>query len=240
MRIWPVAGNLAVGAQFAITGADAKHIHDVLRYRSGDRLKVCDDGCKSFWAEITAITRNETALTAREELPEEKKRLPEVVLAMSLNKAAVLEMAVQKAVELGCTWFVPVVSRYSTGMEISPAKLERLRKIAHEACKQCGRADEMPVAEPVQLDEMPEADLRIVLWEEEKSRPLKEALTAAGTPQSVLVLIGPQSGFAEDEVAFLKERGFVAAGLGPLILRAETAAIAAATAVAYHFDKLEH
>lgn len=239
MRIWPVAGTLAVGAPFAITGTDAKHIHDVLRHRAGDRLKVCDDGCKSYWAEITAITRGEVSLTAREELPGEKKRLPEVVLAMSLNKAAVLEIAVQKAVELGCTWFLPVVTRYSMGMEISPAKLERLRKIAHEAGKQCGRSSLMPVAEPVQLDEMPEADLRIVLWEEEKSRPLKEALAAAGTPKSVLVLIGPQSGFAEDEVAYLKEQGFISAGLGPLILRAETAAIAAAAVVAYHFGKLD-
>ncbi|MBI5636746.1 MAG: 16S rRNA (uracil(1498)-N(3))-methyltransferase [Nitrospinae bacterium] len=239
MRIWPVAGTLGVGAQFAITGADAKHIHDVLRYRPGDRLKVCDDDCKSFWAEITAITRGEVSLIAREELPEEKKRLPEVVLAMSLNKAAVLEIAVQKAVELGCTWFLPVVTRYSMGVDISPAKLERLRKIAHEAGKQCGRSSLMPVAEPVQLDEMPEADLRIVLWEEEKSRPLKEALAAAKNPKSVLVLIGPQSGFAEDEVAFLKELGFISAGLGPLILRAETAAIAAAAVVAYHFGKLD-
>ena len=239
MRIWPVAGTLAIGAQFAVTGADAKHIYDVLRYRPGDRLKVCDDECKSFWAEITAITRNEVSLTAREELPEEKRRLPEVVLAMSLNRAAVMEMAVQKAVELGCTWFLPVVTRYSMGMEISPAKLERLRKIAHEAGKQCGRGSLMPVAEPIQLDEMPEADLRIVLWEEEKSRPLKEALAAAGTPKSVLVLVGPQSGFAEDEVAYLKERGFISAGLGPLILRAETAAIAAAAVVAYHFGKLD-
>lgn len=239
MRIWPVGATLGVGAQFAITGPDAKHIQDVLRYRIGDRLKVCDDGCKSFWAEITAITRNEVSLIAREELPEEKKRLPEVVLAMSLNKAAVMEVAVQKAVELGCTWFLPVVTRYSMGDDMSPAKLERLRKIAHEAGKQCGRNSLMPVAEPAQLDEMPEADLRIVLWEEEKSLPLKEALAASGAPKSVLVLIGPQSGFAEDEVAFLKERGFISAGLGPLILRAETAAIATAAVVAYHFGKLD-
>ncbi len=239
MRIWPVTGTIGVGAQFAITGPDAKHIHDVLRYRAGDRLKVCDDACKSFWAEITAITRGEVSLIAREELSAEKKRLPEIVLAMSLNKAAVLEIAVQKAVELGCTWFLPVVTRYSMGMEISPAKLERLRKIAHEAGKQCGRSSLMPVAEPVQLDEMPEADLRVVLWEEEKSRPLKEVLSAAKNTKSVLVLIGPQSGFADDEVAFLKEQGFVSAGLGPLILRAETAAIAAAAVVAYHFGKLD-
>lgn len=239
MRIWPVEGDLALGAQFAITGPDAKHIHDVLRYRPGDRLKVCDDECKSYWAEITAITRGEVSLTVREELPEDKKRLPEVVLAMSLNKAASLELAVQKAVELGCTWFLPVVTRYSMGMEISPAKLERLRKISHEAAKQCGRNSLMPVAEPIQLDEMPEADLRIVLWEEEKSLPLKEALAASGSPKSVLVLIGPQSGFAEDEVAFLKERGFISAGIGPLILRAETAAVAAAAVVAYHFGKLD-
>ncbi len=239
MRIWPIAGTLAIGAHFTVTGPDAKHIHDVLRYRTGDRLKVCDDDCKSFWAEITGITRGEVSLTAREELPGEKKRLPEVVLAMSLNKAAVLEIAVQKAVELGCTWFLPVVTRYSMGMEISPAKLERLRKIAHEAGKQCGRSSLMPVAEPAQLDEMPEADLRVVLWEEEKSRPLKEVLAAAKNPKSVLALIGPQSGFAEDEVAFLKERGFISAGIGPLILRAETAAIAAAAVVAYHFGKLD-
>ena len=239
MRIWPVSETLAVGAQFAITGPDAKHIHDVLRYRVGDRLKVCDDPCNGFWAEITAITRGEVSLITREELLAEKSRLPEVVLAMSLNKAAVMEVAVQKAVELGCTWFLPVVTRYSMWMDISPAKLERFRKIAHEASKQCGRNSLMPVEEPVQLDEMPEADLRIVLWEEEKSRPLKEVLAAAENPKSVLVLIGPQSGFVDDEVAFLKKQGFISAGLGPLILRAETAVIAAAAVVAYHFGKLD-
>ncbi len=239
MRIWPVGGMLAPGSQVSIAGSDAKHIHNVLRCRPGDTLRVTDDAPKSWWARIDAASPAAIALTVTEAAPDAGNRKPSVTIALALGKPQVLELAVQKATELGAARFVPLVTKFSIADTMSEQKLVRLRKIAHEASKQCGRTGEMEVAEPGRLQELPDAALKIVLWEEEKGAPLRMLLRDAGAPESVLIVVGPQSGLAEEEVALLKERGFHSAGLGHLILRAETAAIAACAIAAYHFGKLD-
>ncbi|MBI5178885.1 MAG: 16S rRNA (uracil(1498)-N(3))-methyltransferase [Nitrospinae bacterium] len=239
MRIWPVASALTVGGNVAIEGADARHITGVLRLGPGDVIKIADSAGKPFLAKIETANKTSVAAVVLREADAGGLRKPDISLGVAISKAPVMELVVQKAVELGCAGLYPLVTERSVGETLSPAKLARLRRIAHEACKQCGRADEMTVHEPVPLESLPEAEMKIFLWEDERNISLKVLLRTAEKVESVLALVGPAGGFSAEEAGLLHKSGVRSAGLGPLILRTETAAIALAALLDYHFCKLE-
>jgi 16S rRNA (uracil1498-N3)-methyltransferase len=140
-----------------------------------------------------------------------------------------MDLIVQKTTELGVARIVPV--RSERGM-VSPGAHQRKRwqTIAQEAARQSGRAEVPDIANFVALEAALTqttvlADKRIVLWENEQRRSLDAAL--ADRPQAVVLLVGPEGGLSEAEVALATRAGFVPAGLGPRILRSETAAMVA-------------
>lgn len=239
MRIWPVAGKLFPGARAVIEGADARHITGVLRMGPGDVIRISDETARSFVAILEETAKNRVSITVVRPAETAQMKKPDVLLAVAISKAPVMELIAQKAVELGCAGFYPLVTQRAVGETVSPAKLERLRRIAHEACKQCGRGELMPVSAPVFPDGLPEAGLKILLWEKETGISLKSALGNSGNVERVLLVVGPAGGFSPDEAQMFREKGFVTAGLGPLVLRTETAALALLAVAGYHFGKLE-
>jgi len=239
MRVCPVGKSSIVDGKLKITGADARHIATVLRKRPGDRLKVAvpDDGI--YDAVIEEYSRNIVIarVTGKPETVALKK--PAITLALSISKPAVMELVAQKAVELGCVKFIPAVTRRSLSDTVSPSRFTRLEKIIHEAGKQCGRSEPMELSPALPLPELPPADFRMVLWEEEESLSLRSALAKAGEPESALLLVGPAGGFEKEEIESLKNGGFKTAGLGSLILRTETAALTVLAVVNHHFGRME-
>jgi 16S rRNA (uracil1498-N3)-methyltransferase len=149
-----------------------------------------------------------------------------------------MEVISQKAVELGCNLFIPFITKRSLYKKLSDSKLARLRKIAHEASKQSGNFHQMKVSDPVEAEGLPDAELRLLLWEKEKSRSVKTVLDSNAPISSILLMVGPPGGFESDEVQKLKEIGFVTAGLGGLVQRTETAAISLMAIVNYHFGRI--
>ena len=164
-----------------------------------------------------------------------------VTLVMSIFKFDHLEWAIEKATELGVAAVAPVIAR-RTEKHLALAamkRVERWRRIAHEAAQQSRRSDAPVIHDPEKLTDRVKAESkskRIVLAEQERSTTLRaalaEAIAAAGTEMPDLeIAIGPEGGWAPEEEALFDANGWQAVSLGPRILRAETAAIAALAVV---------
>ena len=171
----------------------------------------------------------------------------ELVLAQCLPKGDKLELITQKATELGVNRIVPLVSENCVvkyDAKKSKARQERWQKIANEAGKQCGRTI-LPVVEPIQglkqwltemANEAQKSEKRICLcmcYENEEQQGIKEFLQAHRNDESFIFIVGPEGGFSLAEAHLAQELGIASVSLGTRILRAETAAIAAAAIIQY-------
>jgi 16S rRNA (uracil1498-N3)-methyltransferase len=179
-------------------------------------------------------------------------------LYQGLLKGDKFEWVLQKGTELGIVEFVPMVSdRCVIGSvdDVSKAKLERWQRIVLEAAEQSQRA-RLPKIQPPLLfaqacERARRADLALLFWEEEQKRGLRSMLVTSPVsvsvhgkaevirrPFSISIFIGPEGGFATREVDLARRYGIAPVSLGPRILRAETASLAAATMILYQFEDL--
>jgi 16S rRNA (uracil1498-N3)-methyltransferase len=146
-----------------------------------------------------------------------------------------MEWAIEKCVELGVARVVPVLARRTDAhlARAAEARVDRWRRLAMQASEQARRAAPAAVESPEKLKQavLRTAATRILLAEAEDQKSLKEALQTRTADDEVLLAIGPEGGWTEDELTLFSEAGWVSASLGPTILRAETAAIAATAIV---------
>ena len=226
-------------ATASITGTQAEHLSRVLRAEPGMEADVVAGG-HVFHAEVAAIEPNEVRFNLISEV-EADPALP-VTLVMSIYKFDRLEWAIEKATELGAVAIVPVIAR-RTDKNLALAaqkRADRWRRIALEAAQQARRSDVPVIHDPSPLAERIRSSVegvRVVLAEQERTTTLRaiieDAVTAAQNEMPVLELaIGPEGGWTPEEEALFDANGWRAASLGPRILRAETAAIAALAVVA--------
>jgi len=230
-------------ATATIVGAQAEHLARVLRARPGIEADVVAGG-RVFHAAIAAIARDGDKTEVRFNLIAEVEADPAlpVTLVLAVYKFDRMEWAIEKATELGVAAAAPVIAR-RTEVHLAQAaakRAERWRRIAHEAAQQARRSDVPRIADPVPLVARvaaASAATRIVLAEQERTTTLRaavdEAMAAAGEEMPVFeIAVGPEGGWAPEEEAFFDANGWRAVSLGPRILRAETAAIAALAVVA--------
>ncbi|SEO93109.1 16S rRNA (uracil(1498)-N(3))-methyltransferase [Aquisalimonas asiatica] len=223
-----VAETLEEGRELLLEGAAANHLR-VLRVRSGHPLVVFDGHGVSHDAELCTMERRRATvlLGARRDEPAESP-LP-TVLIQGVSKGDRMDWAIQKAVELGVTQIVPVL----TARSVANTDTDRLRKkdahwhgVMVSACEQCGRSV-LPRLEPVQrlMDcwETLPGGMRLVLHPDNGQR-LGE-LTAPGS-EGCSLLVGPEGGLNEQELTAARGQGFAPVRLGPRVLRTETAGVA--------------
>jgi 16S rRNA (uracil1498-N3)-methyltransferase len=167
-------------------------------------------------------------------LGEPRRRAPAaapITLLQAVPRGERMDLLVQKTTELGVARIVPLVSERSV-VRPTAARARRWQTIAQEAARQSGRADLPEVTAPLPFaDALPLAaasPTRLALWEEERARPLRQALTTAA---ATALLIGPEGGLTADEIDQARAAGFLTVTLGPRILRVETAAIVAVVLV---------
>lgn len=223
-----------------VDGARLHYLSRVLRVTTGDALEVFDGAGREFDARVTAMTESHATLSLG--APREAPSPRSLTLIQGLPKADKLELVLQKGTELGASGFMPVACERSVvkldGKE--EKKRERWQRIVEEAARQSGRADVPQVALPMPLMDAVRGlnkDVAIlVLDEEEQSLPLSTAVAPLGARPLALV-IGPEGGLSRSEVAALKAAGAIPVTLGRLILRTETAGLAA-LAVLRHLDGL--
>jgi len=213
-----------------ISGDDARHLTRVLRVEAGQRYEISDNR-NVYLAEVETARKEHVSFRTIEKLaaPAPTVRL---VLCAALIKFDHFDWMIEKATELGVSGIVPVETiRSERGLERAAHKrVERWRRIALEASQQSRRAilPEVSEPEPLRVTLMREATHRFALDENPATRPLNAALPAVRDPQdSVALLIGPEGGWTEEERAQFTAASWTPVSLGPLVLRAETAALAA-------------
>jgi 16S rRNA (uracil1498-N3)-methyltransferase len=223
----------APGARIALPEHSAHHARDVLRLRAGAAVRVFDGRGGEYDAVLDSVSRG--GVTGRitgtaEARPESPLR---VTLALSPLKGDRMELAIQKATELGVAEIRPVVTARTDAAArpaLQGARQDRWEKVAGGAAEQCGRAVVPLIAPTATLAAFlgaPPAGSRVVLLERDEGQP---ALAGIARPDALTILVGPAGGWEPAEIARLGAAGFTPVSLGPRILRAETAAIAALTA----------
>jgi len=199
---------------------EGRHLVEVLRAGVGDRFTVFDESREAL-AEVVDLGPPVRYRILEERRPEREVGV-EVVLYVALLKGDKLSEVVRAATELGATRIQPLITRHSVPKEMGEGKLRRLKAIAKEAAKQSGRLRVPEVLPPIPLKAVPEVEQGLVAHVGARAL-VREVLDLN---RNLSLAVGPEGGFAEEEVALLKERGFTPVSLGRRILRAETAALA--------------
>ncbi len=222
-----VEADLRPGEAVALTAAQAHYLFAVMRLEAGARIAVFNGRDGEWLAEPRPEGRRGGAVVPLEP-GRPQRRPPDLWLIFAPIKKARTDFIVEKACELGAARILPVFTRNTNSERLRP---ERLRLHAIEAAEQCGETFVPQVAEPARLDAILggwDAGRRVMFCDETRdARPAAEALAAAG-PGPWAILTGPEGGFAPEEAARLRAAPFVLpVTLGPRVLRADTAAVAA-------------
>ncbi|MGE5404024.1 MAG: 16S rRNA (uracil(1498)-N(3))-methyltransferase [Candidatus Saccharibacteria bacterium] len=229
-----------------ISGDEARHIARVLRMEPGDRITVFDGTGLEYLVELTSVGHDVEGQIITQE-PAGIEPPVKITLVQGLAKGEKMELIIQKAVELGVHKIIPVYTEYAVvKLDDKKArdKVERWQRIALEACKQCGRSVP-PVVEPVtglgQALVMNRDPVKLFFYEHSDKANLKNILRHSREKiqnNGTAIYIGPEGGFSEAEVSRATEAGAAVVGLGPRILRTETAGLAAVSIVMYELGDI--
>ncbi len=203
------------------------HLRDSLRLELGEQILVCDGQGTRYLMELTRVTKQELAGCILSTSQEPARTAPRLRLAQALLKGEKMDWVIQKATELGVSEIIPLQSRH-TIVQLRPerldAQLARWQRIALEAAQQSEQWHRPVIA---RLAGHSAPALSLILTERREGQSLRTVPLPPGNEESVLVLIGPEGGWAKEEVAQAEQAGSTLMTLGPHILRAETAAIVA-------------
>jgi 16S rRNA (uracil1498-N3)-methyltransferase len=230
-------GELAPGRACALPPPQAHHAARVLRLAEGDAVTLFNGDGSEYAAVLEQVKKGAVSVQVLERRSVDRESMLEVRLGQALSSGERMDYTVQKAVELGVSAIEPLASARSVvrlSLERSEKRLSHWRSIAIAACEQCGRNRVPPVAPAVTLDAWLAAGaaratgaLRLLLAPDALTR-LRDVSRPAG---AVVLLAGPEGGFAPEEEAAAKRGGFLPVRLGPRVLRTETAAVAALAAM---------
>lgn len=214
-----------------LIGRHADHLARVLRAQVGQEFDVVANGVVRR-ARVLAVSEDRVEFELGEEIPSAASA--DLTLLLAIFKFDRMEWAIEKCTELGVTKVVPVIAR-RTDRHLASASVKRVarwRRIATQAAEQSRRTGIPEIASPLKLDDAvrASAELRITLAETEIECRLRDLLGTRPSRQIVLA-IGPEGGWTEDELETFSKQGWISASLGPTILRVETAAIAAVAIV---------
>ncbi len=226
------------GDRILITGSEARHITTVLRMQTGTEVELFDGMGGIIRGKILQLTSREVIIRILFRSTRHDSSTP-LTLAQAMLKGKKMDFLIQKATELGVHTFIPLITRYCEKKVHGKQQHDRWQRIILEACKQCRRPIPMRIKKSLSIEclPLPENSNLIMGWEDEDSRPLSPALLRDNHP--TLLLIGPEGGFHPDEVSLARNQGFCTVSLGPRILRAETAALAATSIIQYLSHNLE-
>ncbi len=217
---------------FAFAPREAHHIARVLRLRPGARL-VAFDGQRE--AEVEIVEAGRSGVVARRvAAPCVARRPVDIALLQGVPRGAKMDLIVRMGTEIGLSSIHPVLTD-RTVTEPGSSRLDRWRRVALEAARQCGRADSPEICAPARLEAalaaLAPVDLFVVPWEDE-ARPI--GVVASGCAfSSAAILIGPEGGLTPADVAAARAAGGHTVSLGALLLRTETAGLVAAAMLLY-------
>jgi 16S rRNA (uracil1498-N3)-methyltransferase len=232
-RFFVPAGSIR-GDHVSLPPEQARQIRTVLRLRPGERIVVLDNSGDEYVVRLIAPYEGR--------VEERRRNVAEPVTPVSLYQGTLkgdkLDLVLQKGTEIGISRFVPVITERSVAGEPGESKQRRYRAIVQEAAEQSGRGTLPEVAPAISLaDALHSAEGTILIpWEEEKTNHLRSVSLAKG--ERVSLFIGPEGGFSASEIESARQAGARVVSLGTRILRADTAAIVAASLLLAAADDL--
>ncbi|GMB07576.1 16S rRNA (uracil1498-N3)-methyltransferase [Thermolongibacillus altinsuensis] len=247
MQQYFISNEQIYGDRLDIRGDDVHHIARVMRMNTGDRLLCCNEDGQTALCKIEEISNDFVRCRIIEWIQVDVELPAHVYIANGLLKGDKFELVIQKGTELGAFSFIPLKAARSVvkwDEKKGDKKIERWQKIAKEAAEQSHRTRIPSIFSPLSIEQLIEwsrdVDYKIIAYEEEAKRgerkQLKNILRQLQRGQSIVAVFGPEGGFSEQEVAMLKENGFISCSLGPRILRAETAPLYFLSAVSYELE----
>lgn len=231
-----------VGNEIEISGAEARHIQRVLRLKRGDEIVLFDGKGMEYWGTIESQKLNRITVTIGKTSTPRRESPIEVILGQGLLKGDKMDYVLQKATEMGVSAIFPFMSSRTVpqlGGERFERRWNRWRRIVVESAKQCGRTvpPKVEVIRDLRLIlEWVARDLvKLILWEKEEVSLKTRMGEIDKKSRKFLFLVGPEGGFCEREISAARGNGFIPVGLGPRILRSETAGAAMLSILQYEF-----
>lgn len=235
------------GSTALISGPDARHINTVLRLKPGDEIELFDGTGVVYSARITLFLPKQVKVDLLGRYPLTAESPVYITVAQAYLKDNKMDTLVRQLTELGITAWIPFISERSVPKpdhKRLEGRRQRWQKIAQESLKQCrrGRVPQIGLMENYEavLERAQTSDLKIIFWESE-NRPLQSLVETPQPDRSVrdiFLIMGPEGGFAIQEVDQAVARGFQSISLGPRILKAETATVTACALIQYLFGDL--
>lgn len=227
-----------------IEGSDVNHIKNVLRMKPGEKVRVSTENGKNYFCCITELREESVRAEIVEELTEGTELPNKIYLFQGLPKSDKMELIIQKAVELGAYQIVPVAMKncvVKLDAKKAENKVKRWQEIAKSAAKQSKRSliptVEMPLRYEDAISLAAQLDVVLVPYENERGMEATRSVVEGIRPgQSIGIFIGPEGGFAEDEIALAKSHDMALLSLGRRILRTETAGLAMLSILTYQLD----
>ncbi len=224
-----VTPDLHAGAAFDLTGDQAHYLHNVMRQRVGARVSVFNGRDGEWYAEIAQISKTRGKLLPLEQTAVQRVP-PDLWLLFAPIKKARTDFIVEKAAELGCARIRPVFTRHTNSERL---RIDRLQAHAVEAAEQCGETYVTQLDPPEKLGTLLDGwdpGRRLMFCDESREARSAHVALREAEPGPWAILIGPEGGFAPDEAERLRTLPFVQpVSLGPRVLRADTASVAAIT-----------
>lgn len=228
-----------------IDASDAHYLINVLRLEEQDNLIIFDGKGTEYLVEIIKINNNQVEGLIKETNLSGSDTGINVSLIQSIAKGDKMDYIIQKCTEIGVNKIIPVITE-RTIVKLDEKKKktrkQRWQKIAIEAAKQSKRTIVPEISEVLTfeqlIEEIPENEKTLVLWEEEKETKLKDYLKEQENIKNINIIIGPEGGLSPKEVKQLLDKGVQSASLGSKILRTETAGLVALTIVLYELGDL--
>ena len=221
-----------------LDAGETRHLRDVLRLRVGEEVSVFDGTGREFQCEIIEIEKNSSMLSVvAETSPTSPESTLDITIAATVLNGEKYDLIIQKAVELGVSILVPLSTiRCDVKPKDAEKRIERWRRIALEATKQCGRAKLMQIGEPVVFDKFIKTKKEnLVLFSERDGNDF--STIAKG--KKITALFGPKGGWDDSELDAARTSGANIVTLGGRILRAETAAIAITAILQHRFGDVK-
>ena len=235
MRYFFVESRLLKKPFCAIEGSEVRHIKNVLRLKPGDRIRVFDGEGFEYDASIHRFFDDRVEIKIERKFPGPRESPVQISVAQALLKEKKMDRLLRHLCELGVTQWIPFISERSVprpDQKRLSARAQRWNRIVQESCKQCRRSKLPEIIETLTFEEVlnhgSSYNLQILFYENE-SATLKTMMPPTADPRSIIMILGPEGGFSDQEIENARAAGCVVAGLGSRILRAETAAIAACT-----------
>ena len=226
--------------RIVLTGEEHRHLSRVLHHRVGERIIVVDGAGLAVDAEIVSLQRERTELRVLKKMRRYGESFTQITLAAAVPKGSRFDWIVEKATELGVVEIVPMHTE-RTETEAKAAKIARWQRLALAAMKQCCRSY-CPTVRPLATfaevcRQSREFDVGLIAHE--AGGDVLRSLMGALPPRKILVCIGPEGGFTEDEIEAALACGAQTLGLGPRRLRADTAALAAVAKILTRLGQMD-